>query len=129
MVAHPEKESGTNIAIIADKIKGKDSNFMSFNFNLNEFLNSLTRLELFAFISLCFNSVILNALISIVFIWYGEFLIKYFKLETRYPKLAKFIDFRRKLQQYSLKYNLFIIFICILPQLFVCLVVFWHHIF
>ena len=42
MVADPEKEAGTNIAIIADKIKkGKDSNFMNFNFNLNEFLNSL----------------------------------------------------------------------------------------
>lgn len=100
------------------------STFINLNFNLQEFLKTLTRLELFAFISLCFNSVILNALISIVFILYGDFLIRYFNLENKYPKLAKFISFRRKLQNYAIKYNLFLIFICTLLQLFVCLVVF-----
>lgn len=91
---------------------------------IREFLSSLTQLELFAFISLCFNSVILSALISIVFILYGNFLIKYFNLEIRYPKLAKFIAFRKNLQKYSLSYNLFLIFFCTIPQLFVCLLVF-----
>lgn len=100
------------------------STFINLNVNLQEFLSTLTRLELFAFISLCFNSVILNALISILFISYGEFLIKYFNLEIRYPKLAKFIAFRRTLQKYSLRYNLFLIFFCTIPQLFVCLLVF-----
>ena len=79
------------------------------NFNLQEFLSSLSRLELFAFISLCFNSLILNAIISIVFIFYGDILIKYFNLEVRFPKLAKFISIRRKLNNYALKYNLFFI--------------------
>lgn len=94
------------------------SAFMSFN--LQDFLKSLTLLELFAFTTLCFNSIILNCLISIIFIYYGEFLIKYFNLELKYPKLAKFIAFRRSLQSYTVKFNLFLIFISVVPQLIAC---------
>ena len=94
------------------------------NFNLQEFLSSLSRLELFAFISLCFNSLILNAIISIVFIFYGDILIKYFNLEVRFPKLAKFISIRRKLNNYALKYNLFLILFSVGSQMFASLLIF-----
>ena len=99
------------------------------SFELDNFLKTLTDLELFAFISLCFNSVILNAVVSIVFIYYGEILIKYFKLETKYPTLAKVIVLRRKIHNFSVKYSLFMIFICVLPQLFISIVVFWQYFF
>lgn len=105
----------------------KNSNFINFNFNLQEFLSSLTRLELFAFISFCFNSVILSAIVSIVFIWYGDFLVKYFNLEVRYPKIAKFIAFRKKLNKYSLYYNLFLISFCAIAQLSACAIIFWDY--
>ena len=98
------------------------------NFNLQEFLSSLSRLELFAFISLCFNSLILNAIISIVFIFYGDILIKYFNLEVRFPKLAKFISIRRKLNNYALKYNLFLILFSVGSQMFASLLIFWQYI-
>lgn len=97
------------------------------NFNLQEFLSTLTILELFAFTTLCFNSVILNCLVSIVFIYYGDFLIRKFNLELKYPKLAKFIEFRRSLQSYSVKFNLFLIFISVIPQLIACALVLWHY--
>ena len=86
-----------------------------FNFDyqikLQEWLETLSGLQLFAFSIVCFNGLILNALLSILFILYGDFLIRYFKLEERYPKLAKFIQIRRKLQNFSIKYNLVVIFL------------------
>ena len=100
------------------------SNFTGLNFNLQDFLSSLSRLELFAFISLCFNSLILNALITIVFIYYGDMLIKYFNLEVKYPRLAKFISFRRKLNSYALKYNLFLILFSVFSQMFASILIF-----
>lgn len=114
----PGSGNGSNIG-------GNSSNFIDFkNFNFQEFLSSLSRLELFAFITLCFNALILNAIISIVFIFYGDILIKYFNLEVRFPKLAKFISFRRKLNNYALKYNLFLILLSIGSQMFASLLIF-----
>ena len=100
-----------------------------FQIKLQEWLETLSGLQLFAFSIVCFNGLILNALLSILFILYGDFLIRYFKLEERYPKLAKFIQIRRKLQNFSIKYNLAVIFFCALGPLYASLIVFWHHIF
>lgn len=98
-------------------------NNISLNFNLREFLKSLSTLELFAFISLCFNYLILNALISIIFIFYGDYLIKYFNLEEKYPRIAKLISLRRKLNSYALKYNIFIIILAAGSQLSASIIV------
>lgn len=106
------------------KNNNSKNKLFNFDFNLQDFLSSLTRLELFAFISICFNSVIINALISIVFILYGDFLIRYFNLEIKYPRLAKFINYRKTINKYALYYNLFLIFFCTMSQLSACLIVF-----
>ena len=102
-----------------------------FNFDyqikLQEWLETLSGLQLFAFSIVCFNGLILNALLSILFILYGDFLIRYFKLEERYPKLAKFIQIRRKLQNFSIKYNLVVIFFSTLPPLYASFLVFWYN--
>ena len=119
-----EKESQIHEAAKNFKPSGGSSNFINLDFNLQEFLGSLTRLELFAFISLCFNSVIISALVSIVFILYGDFLIKYFDLELKYPKIAKFIHFRKKISKYALYYNIFIIFFSAVCQLIAGLIIF-----
>jgi hypothetical protein len=33
-------------------------------------------------------------------VFYGDSLIKYFKIEEKYPRIAKYIQLRRKFQQY-----------------------------
>jgi hypothetical protein len=53
--------------------------------------------------------IILSSIISVAAVLYGDFLIKYFNLEEKYPRLARFIQIRRKLQWYYLNYNLIII--------------------
>lgn len=122
-----QEELASNYAADLAKKIGS-SKFNNFDFNLREWINSLTELEMFAFIILCFNSIIWNALLSIVFIFYGDFLIKYFNLEVRYPKIAKFIEFRRKVQNFSVKFNLLVIFICTVPQIIACISVLWYYI-
>ena len=54
---------------------------------------------------------ILFGLISIISIIYGDKLIIFFDLENRFPKIAKFIQIRRKLQQYYLLLNIVLIII------------------
>ena len=72
-----------------------------------------------AFSGLLLNSLILSYTINIIFILYGDYLIKNFNLESRYPKLSKFIQLRRKLQSYYLKLSIIWIFFSVLPQIFI----------
>lgn len=58
---------------------------------------------------LIFKSVLISAFISIIFVFYGDFLIKRFNLETRFPKLAIIIQLRRKFTKYYLIWNCSII--------------------
>lgn len=90
----------------------------SFDFNYQDFINSLDPIEMLAFSGLLLNSLVLNSTISIILILYGEYLIKRFNLENRFPKIAKFIQIRSKLQNFFLKVNIFWIFIGVLPPMF-----------
>ena len=93
---------------IIDSIKksgGNDgNNFLDSNIleTLNDYISSLTPLETLSFMHICGSIVILFSLFSILTIFYGEFFIQKFSLETKYPKLAKFIQIRRKFQQFYL---------------------------
>ena len=95
------------------------NSIISFDFDLQNFLDSLSKEELLAFSGLLLNSLVLSYVVSIILVLYGDYLIKRFDLENKYPKLAKFIQLRRKLQNYYLKVCFVWIFIGILPQIFV----------
>jgi len=62
-----------------------------------ENLNGIGQL---AFSLILLNYVILSSLITLAYIFYGDYLIKRFNLEVKYPKLAKVIALRRKFQTY-----------------------------
>ena len=93
------------------------NSIISFDFDLQNFLDSLSKEELLAFSGLLLNSLVLSYVVSIILVLYGDYLIKRFDLENKYPKLAKFIQLRRKLQNYYLKICFAWIFIGILPQI------------
>ena len=63
------------------------------------------------------NVIILNNLISIIFIFFGDFLIKKFKLVEKFPSLSKIIHLRLKFQRYYLITNITMIFLVILIEL------------
>ena len=65
---------------------------------------------------------VLLAFTSIVFILFGDYLIRIFKLETRYPRLAKYIIFRQKVNNYFLVYN--IVFTYFMLISYICINIF-----
>ena len=67
-----------------------------------EFYESYSALGKFCISILLFNYLIISSLIGIVYIFFGDYLIKRFNLETKYPKLAKIVSLRRKFQRYYL---------------------------
>jgi hypothetical protein len=71
---------------------------------------------------------IIFSLISIISIFYGEKLIIFFDLENRFPKIAKFIQIRRKFQQYYLLMNISLIIIVLLLIIYVNIIEFLSHI-
>lgn len=77
--------------------------------NLWESFETLDALEKFAISIILFKSVLISALISIVFIFYGDILIKKYNLELRYPKIANIINLRRKFSRYYLILNICLI--------------------
>lgn len=75
--------------------------------NYKTYLSTLTVEQMGALSLIISSQLIISATISIVLILYGNYLIKRFKLETRYPKLAKFIELRQKFVNYYIIMNLF----------------------
>jgi hypothetical protein len=69
------------------------------------------------------NSAIISGLISIVFIFYGDYLINKFQLEIKFPKLAKIIQLRRKFQKYYLILSILLILSGSLSQIIFSLIV------
>ena len=78
-----------------------------------EGLNGIKKLA----ISMIFaKSIIFSALTSIIFIFYGNILIKKYDLENRYPKLAFIIQLRQRFQKYYFKLNCLFILIVIITE-------------
>ena len=76
-------------------------NYINFNFDFSGYTaEQVAGIGLFLF-----GQVIMGSTISIALTIYGEYLIQKFDLESKYPKLAKFIAIRRKFQKYYLILN------------------------
>jgi hypothetical protein len=74
--------------------------------SLQSFFDGLTFIQKLAVVHISGSIFILFSLINIISIFYGEKLIILFDLDNRFPKIAKFIQIRRKFQQYNLLMNI-----------------------
>ena len=79
-----------------------------------EFLGSLSTEELCCLSNLIGFLMVLGGLVSITFILFGDYLINYFKLEERFPKLAKYIQLRQKIQRYTLIFHMFMVYLILI---------------
>lgn len=70
--------------------------------SIMSFIDSIDVFHRIALFLLIFKGIIISSTISIIFIFYGDFLLKKYNIEARFPKLAKIIELRRKLQRYYL---------------------------
>lgn len=106
------------------KYRGKN-NFMS-DFNLSDFYNYLNKLNLLE-LSALFHIIVLSMLLITVFnilsSLFANEIIKYFNLEEKFPKLAKFYQLRMKFQRYYLSLNIFIMFFICIVTIFINIMV------
>ena len=52
--------------------------------------------------------MIFGGMTSITSILFGEYILNYFKLESKWPKLAKYIKLKQKVNKYYLIFNFFV---------------------
>jgi len=86
-------------------------------FSMKEWFENLIGIKKIAVCLILGKSVILSALISIIFIFYGNILIEKFDLINKYPKIAKFIELRKKYQKYYFRLYCFLIFIIVITEI------------
>jgi Fe2+ transport system protein B len=96
--------------------------------SLQSFFDGLNYEQNLAIVHISGSMFILFSLINIVSIFYGDKLIIFFNLENRFPKIAKFIQIRRKLQQYYLIINIGLIIIVLLIIIYINIIVFMSNI-
>jgi hypothetical protein len=71
------------------------NNFVQF---FNDFLSTLTFEQHIPLINMLRLIIIFFSFISILTVIFTDYLIKYFNIESKYPKIAKFVQLRRKFQ-------------------------------
>jgi hypothetical protein len=95
----------------------KESSILDFDiFYFIDWFEDLNGIKKIAISMILGKSVIFSALTSIIFIFYGDILIKKYDLENRYPKLAFIIQLRRKFQKVYFKYNCLLILSVIITE-------------
>lgn len=97
-------------------------NFIS-NFDVHDLLSGMSTLELGAVVHLSGSLFILFSIMSIISIIFGDELVKYLKLEEKFPRLARFIEIRRKFRYYYLILNFTLIILVLLTIIYLNLFV------
>jgi hypothetical protein len=95
--------------------------------SLLQFFDGLNYQQNLALSNILGSIFIIFTLFSIISIFYGEKLIIYFDLENKFPKVAKFIQIRRKFQQYYLLINIALILIVLLLIIYVNIIEFLSY--
>ena len=105
-----EKATADLKSILENFGKGKDKLLDDWNIQiLYDYLDSLTLLEESAFIHIVAFLLILGCTFSIISVFFGNEVIRYFDLENKYPKLHTYLKIRATFQRYYLIWNIFII--------------------
>lgn len=84
-----------------------------------EFLSNLSVEQLGCLSNIIGFSIIYIAVNSIIFIYFGNNIINYFNLESKYPKLAKIIIIRTRILDKYIKFQ--IVYIFVTSSIFICI--------
>jgi|ERR1700727_359668 len=98
-----------------------NNNFINNNIlsEYNQFFDSLTFIQKGAIVHTLVSISVLFLLSNLLSVYYGDKLIIYFNLENKYPKLARFIQIRRKFQDYYIRLNALIIILILLVVIYI----------
>lgn len=100
--------------------------FNDFYINYKDFLTTLTIEQHACLFNFFGYLIIFFAINSVIIIYYGDLLIKYFNLEMKYPKLTRLIQLRRKILTYHLLINFIFIYIVIIIFISINLYIFFN---
>ena len=108
---------------IYSKYKGSGSNNFTDSISqlileYQDFLNSLTLVQLLTILNILIGFLILNCLFTLIAVFYGESLINYFNLDQKFPRLTKFIMLRKKFNQFYFFVNCIVIIIAIISMIY-----------
>lgn len=111
--------------IFSGKSGGNSSSFVleSYKDYIN-FLDSLTLLQESAFVHMLFFTYIIMTLFSLIAVFFGNELIKYFDLENKKTYLSRFLKLRAKYQRYYLLWNFFMLFLVCIVGIFLNILAF-----
>jgi hypothetical protein len=105
------KETNIKLESFINKLENyinfKNSNnftdsFMPLIHDINNFIQTLTVEQNLALMTISASIFILVSMSTVISVFYDDYLITKLNLETRLPKLAKYIQLRRKFRQYYL---------------------------
>lgn len=101
-----------------DSTNVKENNNLESFSELKEIVNNelanLSSEQLCCFANLMGFIMIFGGMLSVTSILFGQYLIEYFNLEKRYPKLAKYLKLRQTVEKYYLIINIVIIYFIII---------------
>ena len=108
---------------MSDFISNSKSKFID-NFevlikNYNEFISNLSTEQLCNLMSITCYSFILICIFQILIIYFGNYLIDYLGLESKYPKIAKFIRIRKMYQDFNILINILLIVLALIFIIYV----------
>lgn len=89
-----------------------------------DYLSTLTIYQVYSLLHLNCALLLLLLVFNLASVFYGEYLIKYFKLTSRFPRLAALINLRSKFQLYYFGLNLFLILVILFVLLYINFIVF-----
>jgi hypothetical protein len=128
------KNSNNKLNNIMDSIetyiKSKNNNnfsdsFMNLIHDLNNIIQSMSMHQKLAYIHISGSFFILLSLLSIISIFYGDYLIIKLNLENKFPRLAKFIQLRRKFQHFYILLDVIISIIILLIIIYINIVLYF----
>ncbi|SRR5882762_2028791 len=85
----------------------------------NDFISSLNLEQVGLVAHITTSIFIIVCLLNILSVLMSDFLIKYFELEKKFPKLSIFLQLRRKFQTFYLILNFFLIFITLITLIYI----------
>lgn len=100
-----------------------NKNFMSWLNQYYDFLNSLSLHQESSFVNILLFLILMFSVFNILAIFFGNEVIKYFKLETKFPSLATFFKLRTKFQKYYLLWSIFLLFFLCFVGIFINLLI------
>lgn len=113
------------LRVLLSKINGSGSGSNQFTESITQLIleyqdlvSSISLIQKLTLINMLTGVLILNCLLTLIAVFYGESLIIYLNLENKFPRFTKFIKLRSKFQQFYFFVNSIIIIIAIVAMIY-----------